>query len=59
MPSEPQETKTYPTLSQRGNVLASGFNMREIAGTIMGPKWHRETNPDAVVNIGTAENVRA
>jgi hypothetical protein len=31
--------------------------MRDKASEILGRQWHPTDNPDAVVNIGTAENV--
>lgn len=45
------------TLSKRGAELASGPNMRDQASQILGKQWHPIDNPDALVNIGTAENV--
>lgn len=54
--SLPVRQKT--TLSQRGVELTKCFNVRELAGKIGTAKpWDAVTNPDGVVNIGTAENV--
>ena len=46
------------TLSKRGAAFASGPNIRDMAKIIMGPIWNPVTNPDAIINVGTAENVR-
>lgn len=45
------------TLGTRGASLASGLNMRDKASRILSRQWDPLTNPDAVVNLGTAENV--
>ena len=53
------KTKSESTLGQRGVELASGPNMRDQASKIFGDNlmYNPETNPEGLVNIGTAENV--
>lgn len=46
------------TLGKRGAELAFGPNMRDKASQILGKQWSPVDNPDAIVNIGTAENAR-
>ena len=52
-------TKSESTLGQRGAELASGPSMRDRASTIFGDNvmFNSETNPEGLLNIGTAENV--
>lgn len=45
------------TLSTRGADLAAGPDVRENEEKLYGKPWDPVTNPDGVVNIGTAENV--
>ncbi|KAF2655230.1 PLP-dependent transferase [Lophiostoma macrostomum CBS 122681] len=49
-------TSAKSTLSARGADLATGPNMRDQSSQILGKQWHPIDNPDALVNIGTAEN---
>ncbi|KAI6920086.1 hypothetical protein KC341_g16840 [Hortaea werneckii] len=44
------------TLAPRGAELADGPSLRELFGGILGDKYDKETNPNGMINIGTAEN---
>jgi hypothetical protein len=57
--SIPTRTKSESTLGQRGAELASSPSMRDQASKIFGDNvmFNPETNPEGLVNIGTAENV--
>ncbi|KAI7212947.1 PLP-dependent transferase [Hortaea werneckii] len=44
------------TLAPRGAELADGPSLRELFGGILGDKYEKETNPNGMINIGTAEN---
>jgi hypothetical protein len=44
------------TLAARGLALASGDNLRELFGALLGNIYDPETNPNGILNIGTAEN---
>ncbi|RMX88152.1 hypothetical protein D0868_14866 [Hortaea werneckii] len=44
------------TLAPRGAELADGPSLRELFGGILGDKYDKDTNPNGMINIGTAEN---
>ena len=44
-------------LSTRGTDLAAGPDARADEEKLYGKAWDPVTNPDGIVNIGTAENV--
>ncbi|GAB1738717.1 hypothetical protein NU219Hw_g3512t1 [Hortaea werneckii] len=44
------------TLAPRGAELANGPSLRELFGGILGDKYDKDTNPNGMINIGTAEN---
>jgi hypothetical protein len=45
------------TLSIYGAEIASKLNHRDTASALYEKDWDPDTNPDGIVNIGTAENV--
>lgn len=45
------------TLSQRGQELAAGPNIREKFKTILANPYDPDKNPEGFINIGTSENV--
>ncbi|KAF2733467.1 PLP-dependent transferase [Polyplosphaeria fusca] len=57
--SVPIQDSNESTLSRRGADLASGRNKRDLVSAILGGIWDPVTNPDVILNIGTAENYLA
>lgn len=55
VPAEPKSTANG--LSQRGQELAASGSMLDKFKAILGNPYDPDTNPDGIVNIGTAENV--